>query len=77
MIWSFDYLSVKVDLKGERIISSLNVWRPKLEAPILPENRKNNDTERIDINVNVQDIGSKILNRFQTGDLFSGNLENQ
>ena len=77
MISSFDYSSVKVDLKGERIISSLKVWRPKLEAPIFPENRKNNDTERIDMNVNVQDIGSKIMIRFQTGDLFSGYLENQ
>ena len=77
MIMKINNFCVKVDLNGERIISSLKVWRPKLEAPILPDNRKNNDTERIDMNVNVQDIGSKIMIRFQTGDLFSGYLENQ
>ena len=77
MICSFEYLSVKVDLNGERIISSLNVWRPKYEAPILAETRKNIDTKRIDRNVNIQDMGVKRLTRFQTGDLCSGYLENQ
>ena len=42
------YLSVKVDLNGERVISSLKVWRPKYEAPILAKTKKNKDTERID-----------------------------
>ena len=77
MICSFEYLSVKVDLNGERIISSLKVWRPKYEAPILAETRKNIDTKRIDRNVNVQHMGLKRLTRFHTGDLFSGYLENQ
>ena len=77
MICSFEYLSVKVDLNGERIISSLKVWRPKYEAPILAETRKKIDTERIDRNVNIQDIGEKRLTRFHTGDLGSGYRENQ
>ena len=75
MICSFEYLSVKVDLNGERIISSLKVWRPKYEAPILAETRKNIDTERIERNVNIQDVGVKILTRFHTGDFFPGYLE--
>ena len=77
MISSFDYSSVKVDLKGERIISSLKVWRPKWETPILAENRKNSDTERIERNVNVHDMGAKILTRFHVGDIFLGYLEYQ
>ena len=77
MICSFEYLSVKVDLNGERIISSLKVWRPKYEAPILAETRKNIDTEIIDRNVNIQDMGGKRLTRFHTGDLFSGYLDHQ
>ena len=72
-----DKQSDKVDLKGERIISSLNVWIPKYEAPTLAETRKNNDTEKIDRNVNIQDMGVKRLTRFHTGDLCSGYLENQ
>ena len=71
------YLSVKVDLNGERVISSLKVWRPKYEAPILAETRKNKDTERIDRNVNNQERGSTNMTRFHMGDLFSGYLENQ
>ena len=71
------YLSVKVDLNGERIISSLKVWRPKYEAPILAETRKSNDTEIIDRDVNIQDMGVKRLTRFHKGDIFSGYLENQ
>ena len=71
------YLSVKVDLIGERIISPLNVWRPKYEAPILAEIIKNIDTKRTDRNVNIQDIGLKSLTRFHTGDIFPGNLDHQ
>ena len=62
-------MSVKVDLNGERIISSLKVWRPKYEAPILAEIKKNIDTERIDRNVNIQDMGVTRLTRFHAGDL--------
>ena len=54
------------------MISSLKVWRPKYEAPILAETRKNIETDRIDRNVNVQDMGLKRLIRFHAGDLFSG-----
>ena len=71
------YLSFKGDLKGERIISSLKVWRPKYEAPILAETKKNKDTERIDRNVNNQERGSTNMRRFHMGDIFSGYLENQ
>ena len=77
MIFSPNIFSVKVDLNGERIISSLKVWRPKYEAPILAETRKNIDTEIIDRNVNIQEVGVKILTRFHTGDFGSGYLEYQ
>ena len=60
--------SVKVDLNGERIISSLKVWRPKYEAPILAETKKNKDTETIDRNVNNQEMGSTKVTRFHAGD---------
>ena len=70
-------LSVKVDLNGERIISSLKVWRPKYEAPILAETKKIKETETIDRNVNTQEMGSTNVTRFHMGDLFSGYLENQ
>ena len=76
-VFNLNYFNAKVDLNGERIISSLKVWKPKFETPILAENRKNIDTKRIDRNVNVQDMGVKILTRFQAGDLCSGNFENQ
>ena len=59
MIFSPNIFSVKVDLNGERIISSLKVWRPKYEAPILAETRNNIDTKRIERNVNIQDMGVK------------------
>ena len=72
-----NYLSVKVDLNGDRIISSLKVLRSKYEAPILAEKRKNIDTERIDRNVNIHNVGVKRLTRFQAGDISCGNLENQ
>ena len=75
--FQFNYLSVKIDLNGERIISTLKVWRPKYEAPILDETRKNIDTERIDRNVNIQDMGVKRLTRFHAGDLFSGYFDHQ
>ena len=74
---TLNYLIVILDLNGERIISSLKVWRPKYKAPILAETRKKNETEKIDRNVNIQDMGVKRLTRFQTGDLCSGYLENQ
>ena len=70
-------LSVEIDLNGERIISSLKVWRPKYEAPILAEIKKNIDTERIDRNVNIQDMGVTRLTRFHAGDLFSGYFDHQ
>ena len=68
---------IKIDLNGERIISSLKVWRPKYEAPILAETKKNRDTQTIDRNVNIQEMGSTNVTRFHAGDLFLGYLENQ
>ena len=76
-LWFKTYLSVKVDLNGERIISSLKVWRPKYRAPILAETTKNIDTERIDRNVNNQEMGSTNMTRFHMGDFFSGYLDHQ
>ena len=72
-----DSLGTKVDLNGERIISFLKFWRPKYEAPILAETKKNIDTEKIDRNVNIQVKGVNRLTRFHAGDLFSGYFENQ
>ena len=71
------YLVFKVDLNGERIISSLKVCKPKYEDPILAETKKNKDTETIDRNVNTQEMGSTNLTRFHARDLCSGYLENQ
>ena len=68
---------IKIDLNGERIISSLKVWRPKYEAPILAETRKNTDTQTIDRYVNIQEMGSTNLTRFNAGDFFSGYLDHQ
>ena len=59
------------------IISSLKVWTPKYRPPILAETTKNIDTERIDRNVNNQEMGSTNMTRFHMGDLFAGYLENQ
>ena len=70
-------LIIILDLNGERIISSLKVWRPKYEAPTLAETRKKIDTERIDRNVNIHNVGVKRLTRFQTGDLRPGYLDHQ
>ena len=59
------------------IISSLKVWRSKYEAPILAETKKNKDTDTIDRNVSIQEMGSTKVTRFHAGDLGSGCLENQ
>ena len=75
--WFKTYPNVKVNLNGEIIISSLNAWRPKYEAPILAETKKNKDTETIDKNVNTQEMGSTNVTRFHAGDLCFGYLENQ
>ena len=77
MILKPNYIYVNINLNGERSISSLKVWRPKWETPILAENKKNSDTERIERNVNVHDMGAKILTRFHVGDIFLGYLEYQ
>ena len=47
-------------LNGEKMISSENVWILKYEEQILAERRKKIETERIDKNVQNQEILSKI-----------------
>ena len=50
------------------MISSENVWIPKYEEHNLAERRKKIETEKIDKNVQNQEIKSKIMRRFQIGD---------
>ena len=52
-------------LKGERIISSVNVRTPKYEVPILAAMKKKSVTKRIDVKINIQDVVSNSLTRFQ------------
>ena len=64
-------------LKGERIISAVNVLTPNNEVPILATMTKKIDNKNNEMNINVQDIRSNIFTRFQIGETFSGYLENQ
>ena len=59
------------------MISSENVWIPKYEEQILDERRKKIDTASIDKKVKNQENPSKMVRRFQTGDILSGYRENQ
>ena len=62
-------------LKGERIISSVNVRIPKCKVPILAETKKIIETEKIDRKSNIQDTGSKTLTIFHVGSASAGYLE--
>ena len=64
-------------LKGERIISSVNVRTPKYEVPILAAMKKKSVTKRIDVKINIQEVVSNSLTRFQVGATLAGYLENQ
>ena len=64
-------------LKGERIISSVNVLIPKYEVPILAAMKKKIVTNIIDVRINIQDGGSNSFRRFQVGLTLAGYLENQ
>ena len=62
-------------LKGERIISSVNVWIPKYEVPILAAMKKKIVTKRIDMKISIQDVGSNSFTTFQVGASLAGYLE--
>ena len=64
-------------LKGERIISSMNVLIPKYKVPILAEIQKIIVTDNIDVKISIQDCTSNIFRRFQVGATLAGYLENQ
>ena len=66
-----------VYLKGERIISSMNVRIPNWEVPILAAMKKKIDTNRIDRKNGIQDGGSNTFTIFQVGATLAGYLENQ
>ena len=59
------------------MISIENVEIPKYEEPILAEYRKKIVTVRTDKKVKNHDNPSKIIRRFQIGDLMAGYFENQ
>ena len=71
------YFEGPIYLKGERIISSMNVRIPKYEVPILAAMKKKIVTNIIDVKISVQDGGSNSFTRFQVGATLSGYLENQ
>ena len=64
-------------LKGERIISSMNVRIPNCEVPILAAMKKKIVTLIIDVKINIQDGRSNSFTRFQVGATLAGYLENQ
>ena len=71
------YVESSIYLKGERIISSVNVRTPKHEVPTLAAMKKKSVTKRIDVKINIQDVVSNSLTRFQVGATLAGYLENQ
>ena len=66
-----------VYLKGERMISSMNVRIPKCVVPILAAMKKKIVTNTIETKINIQDVGSNSFTRFQVGATLAGYLENQ
>ena len=71
------YFEGPVYLKGERIISSMNVRIPKYEVPILAAMKKKMVTDIIEMKISTQDVGSNSVRRFQVGATLAGYLENQ
>ena len=71
------YFEGPVYLKGERIISSMNVRIPKFKFPSLAEKKKKIDTDIIDAKISNQDVGSNSFRRFQVAATLAGYLENQ
>ena len=64
-------------LKGERIISSVNVRIAKYEVPILAAMKKKIVTNTIEIKINIQDVRSNRFSRFQVGATLAGYLDHQ
>ena len=64
-------------LKGERIISDMDIRIPKYLVPILAAMKKKRFTNIIDVKINIQDVGSNSCTRFQVGATLAGYLENQ
>ena len=64
-------------LKGERIISSMNIRIPKYEVPILAAIRKKRVIDKIESKINTHDVGSNSFKRFQIGEILAGYFENQ
>ena len=53
----------------------MNVRIPKYEVPILAAMKKTIDTVTIDAKINIQEVGSNSLTRFQVGETLAGYLE--
>ena len=71
------YFEGPVYLKGERIISSMNVRIPKYEVPILAAMKKKIVTDIIDVKISIQDVVSNSFRRFQVGFTLDGYLDHQ
>ena len=72
-----DYFKDLTCLIGERMISTWNVSIRNCDVPILAEMKKKIVTNKSDMKINIQDVGSKSLRRFQVGGVLAGYLENQ
>ena len=70
-------LKVTIYLKGERIISSMDIRIPKYLVPILAAMKKKIVTNTIERKINIQDVRSKSFSRFQVGATLAGNLDHQ
>ena len=55
----------------------MNVRIPKCKDPILAAKKKKRVTDRIDVKISIQDVGSNSFRRFQVGATLAGYLENQ
>ena len=64
-------------LNGERMISSWNVSIRNCDVPSLAEMKKKIVTNKSDMKINIQDVGSTSFRRFQVRGVLAGYLENQ
>ena len=64
-------------LKGERIISTMNVRIPNCEVPILAAMKKKRVTDIIEMKIKIQDGGSNSFRRFQVGATLAGYLDHK
>ena len=71
------YFKGPIYLKGERIISSMDIWIPKYLVPILAARKKKSVTNMIEMKINIQDVRSNSFSKLKIGATLAGYLENQ